>query len=217
MDISFSDILQAGVGVIALALLYVYMQNTSKDNERRDKADAFEREQRVKDNQQFMLLFATLTSKYAEGTTSIVKSGVDSEGRMSSQLSSAENNIKGRVAASADANTAAFEKVYKLMDNAFRIALARPPDPQANDKYDQALAILTAQMQVVQDDLQGVRSDTAANTDARHTAEMAAVAVPSEVIVTDVSPSAIESIMGAVAGNGDAADTEGDLPIASGQ
>lgn len=220
MPLTISDLLQAGVGVISLFILYQVIQSTSKENERRDAAATADRarqdrddERRDKSEERMMLLFATITGKQDVGTAQVIKSGVDSESRMSTQITSAENNIKGRVAASADANTAAFEKVYKLIDNAFKIALARPPDPLANDKYDQALAILTAQMEQVKGDLADVKGDVATNTDARvHTAEMTAIVdapvteMPAEVIVTAVSPSAVDTIVSAM---GAGAATEG--------
>lgn len=174
MEISFSDILQAGVGAISLFILYQVILSTARESERRDAAATAERarqdredERRDKSDERLMLLVASITGKQIEGTAQVIKSSVDSEARVSNQLTTVESNIKGHVVAGADANTVAFEKVYRLLESAAKIALSRPPDPLAAQKYDQALEILTAHVEAVEADIAGVKAETAANTDAR--------------------------------------------------
>lgn len=183
MEISFSDILQAGVGAISLFILYQVILLTARESERRDAAATADRERqdrdderRDKSDERLMLLFASITGKQIEGTAQVIKSGVDSEGRLSAQVTTAEGNIKGRVTASGDANIAAIEKSYELLNASFKILLARPADPMAAARFDKAIEGLTAQMEAVKDDIVNVKADTAANTDARlNTAEMLAV------------------------------------------
>lgn len=158
--------------------------------------------------EQFLAALAVLSGKQSEISTGVTSS----ESRVTSQMVQSETNIKGRIATGAEANLASFEKLYKLVDMAFKIELARPPDPAAAARYDKAIEGLTAQMEAVKDDIKGVKSDAAANTDARvHTAEMSAVNVPTtdtpaEVIVTAVSPEAVDTIVSAM---GAGAATEG--------
>lgn len=185
MPITVSDLLQAGIGVISLFILYQVVQSTARENERRDAAATADRarqdredERRDKSEERLMLLFVSITGKQVEGTAQLMKSGVDSEARVSGQLTTAESNIKGRVAEGAAANIVSFEKLYKLVDTAFKIELARPPNPAAAALYDNAIAGLTAKLEAVKDDLADVKTDTAANTDARQTAEMLAVVLP---------------------------------------
>lgn len=219
MPLTFSEILQAGVGAISLFILYQVILSTSRESERRDAAATAERarqdredERRDKSEERLMMLVASITGKQDASTAQLMKSGVDSEGRVSSQLTTAESNIKGRVAAGADANILAFEKVYRLLESAAKIALSRPPDPLAAQKYDRALEILTAQVEAVEADVAGVKADTAANTDARvNTAEIAAAVVPAAVVIADVSKEAVDTIVSAMMPAPDAgAATAGD-------
>lgn len=217
MDV-LSSILQLatpiGLAFIALIIVRENQKDRAGEITRRDAREDAERERNAKNDERFMLLFATLSGKQETSTAQVIKSGVDSEGRVNRQIVSSEGNIKGRVTASSDASLAAIEKLHKLTDSAFQILLARPPDPMAAEKYDRALAILTAQVEAVKDDLAGVKGDVATNTDARlNTAEIAAVevpaaVVPAEVVITDVSPAAMETIKGAMMPAPDAGDQE---------
>lgn len=129
--------------------------------EERRQEIAIERIRQQANHDQFMTALTLLAGKQTE-----IASGVtSSESRVKEQVVASETNIKGSVAASADANTAGFEKVYKILDTAFQIALARPPDPQAAIKYDQALAVLTTKMEAVKDDLADVKTDVAGKQD----------------------------------------------------
>lgn len=219
MEISFSELLQAGFGVIALAILYVYMQSTSKDNERRDNADKFEREQRAKDNQQFMLLFATLSGKHDASTASILKSSVDSEARVNTQITASEVALKGRVQTVGDANIARLDKIDKAL-TLIQTTVNLFTDPSADAKYDKALEILTAKLEVMAADIKDIATDVATNAEvgtantgaitaaadalaATHTSETPAATVPAEVVVTAVTPEAVADILKAMPGNGD--------------
>lgn len=216
MSISFADIVQAGVGVIALFILYSFIQNTSKDNERRDKSD-----------QQFLLLFGSLTGKQDTTAASVIKSGVDSESRVTQQISTSEASIKARVQAVGDASLAAIENLSKLTDSDFKLLLANPQDPSALTKVQRAIELLTAKVQAVQDDLMGAKAEIASNTvigaanttAITHANDVLAAATPAvtpppqppvtpEVIVADISPTAIASIVDTIAKKTDAGDSE---------
>jgi hypothetical protein len=211
MDV-LSSLLQLAtpIGLAFIALIIVRENQKDRAGEilRRDAREDAERDRQAKNDEKFMLLFATITTKQEANTAQVMKSGVDSEARVSSQLTTAESNIKGRVNASAEAITMIIEKLYKLTDNAFQVALAS--DPQAAIRFDKALEVLTAQMEAVKDDLAGVKSDSAANTDARMLSTQTMATVPADVVITDVSPSVVESIVGAVTMKSDsvAADEE---------
>lgn len=230
MSISFADIVQAGVGVIALFILYSFIQNTAKDNERRDKSELAERDRRDRSDDRSALLYATLTGKQIEGTAQVIKSGVDSEARVTAQSVASEAAIKLRVQAVGDAQLSAIELLYRLTDNGFKSLLANPQDPTALAKVQRAIELLTATVQAVQEDLTGAKADIASNTEtgvANTTAITdAATALaattppapadapaPAEVVVADISPTAIASIVGAVtpktdAGDGDTSELE---------
>lgn len=212
MSISFADIVQAGVGVIALFILYSFIQNTSKDNERRDKSD-----------QQFMLLFATLSGKQESNTASIIKSGVDSEARQTAQTTTSEVAIKARVQTVGDANIVRLDKIDKALQ-LIQTTVSLYGDPAAEAKYDRALAILTAKLEDMAADIKDIHADVASNTEvgAANTTAITNAAdalaastpptppdapVPAPVVVADISPQAVASIMDAVS-KPDAGDSE---------
>lgn len=216
MEISFSDLLQAGVGVIALFILYQFIQNTSKDNERKDKAYAFEQDRQQKYDERMLLLFATITNRQTEDTATILKSGVDSEARMNTQITASEVSLKGRVQTVGDANIVRLDKIDKALA-LIQTTINLYSDPSADEKYDRALAILTTKLEVMAADIKDIAAEVATNAEvgtanttaiteaalASTTQTMHAADVPAEVVITDIKPGAVDTILKAVTGNGD--------------
>lgn len=219
-----------GLALFALIITREGQKDRAVENLRRDKREESDRDQRAKDWQQFMLLFATLTGKQESSTATVVKSGVDSESRVTQQTATSEAAIKARVQAVGDAQLSAIEVLYKLTDSGFKSLLANPQDPMALAKVQKAIELLTATVQAVQDDLTGAKVDIATNAEvgtantgaitAAHdalvaanvtaTTEVPAAVAPAPVVITDVSAAAMETIKGAMMPAADAgAATEG--------
>lgn len=137
-----------------------------KDERREDKL----RQQQYQE--QFLAMLAVLAGKQTDISTGLTSS----EARLTSQITTSESTIKGRVQTVGDANIARLDKIDKALA-VIQTAINAYSDPDAEAKYDRALTILTAKLEAVKDDLAGVKTDTAANTDARVTSEMAAIEV----------------------------------------
>lgn len=198
MDV-LSSILQLatpiGLAFIALIIVRENQKDRAAENTRRDNREDAERDRQAKNDERFMLLFATLSGKQDASTSTIVKSGVDSESRVTAQATTSEAAIKLRVQAVGDAQLSAIETLYKLTDNGFKLLLANPQDPAALAKVQSAIELLTAKVQAVADDLTGAKADIAigaevgaANTTAITDAADALVAA--NVLVTSEMPAA---------------------------
>lgn len=168
MDV-LSSILQLatpiGLAFIALIIVRENQKDRAAENTRRDNREDAERERQAKNDERFMLLFATLSGKQDASTSSIVKSGVDSESRVTQQTTTSEAAIKLRVQAVGDAQLSAIEALYKLTDSGFKSLLANPQDPIALANVQRAIELLTVKVQAVQDDLTGAKADIAINTE----------------------------------------------------
>lgn len=220
MDV-LSSILQLatpiGLAFIALIIVRENQKDRAAEITRRDTREDAERDRQAKNDERFMLLFATLSGKQDTSTATILKSGVDSEARMNTQITASEVALKGRVQTVGDANIARLDKIDKAL-TLIQTTVNLFTDPDADAKYDRALEILTAKLEVMAADIKDIAADVATNAEvgtantgaisaaadalaATHTSE-----APAAVVVTAVTPEAVADIMKAMPGNGDSED-----------
>lgn len=219
MDV-LSSILQLatpiGLAFIALIIVRENQKDRAGEIQRRDAREDAERDRQAKNDERFMLLFATLSGKQESSTAAILKSGVDSEARVNTQITASEVALKGRVQTVGDANIARLDKIDKAL-MLIQTAINLYSDPSADVKYDKALKILTAKLDDISEDITAIRADVATNTEVGTanttaitdaadalaanvlaTSEVPAAVVPAEVVITDVSPAAMDTIKGAM-------------------
>lgn len=220
MDV-LSSILQLatpiGLAFIALIIVRENQKDRAAEITRRDTREDAERDRQAKNDERFMLLFATLSGKQDTSTATILKSGVDSEARMNTQITASEVALKGRVQTVGDANIARLDKIDKAL-TLIQTTVNLFTDPDADAKYDRALEILTAKLEVMAADIKDIAAEVATNAEvgtantgaisaaadalaATHTSE-----VPAAVVVTAVTPEAVADIMKAMPGNGGSED-----------
>lgn len=203
-----------GLALFALLITREGQKDRAAENARRDAREDFERERQAKAEERSILLFATLSGKQETTAAAIIKSGVDSEARVATQVSTSEATVKSRVDTVGAANIVRLDKI----DKALEIILTTVnlyTDPSADARYDKALAILTAKLEDMAADIKEIHADVATNTEIG-TANTAAITdaatalaastspappdapAPAEVVVADISPQAVASIMDAV-------------------
>lgn len=131
MELTFSDILQAGVGVIALFILWQFIQFTAKENERRDAAASLERQRQDKSDERFMLLFTSITGKQIEGTTAVTTAVTTAETAVTAQVKKSGQDVIQQVQTSESNVLETFKLMARLNTEAWKPVAAEPPDLEA--------------------------------------------------------------------------------------
>lgn len=184
--------------------------NADKDEENKalkeEKRDDKLRQQQYQE--QFLAMMAVIAGKQTDITTGLTSS----EARLTSQISTSETTIKGRVQTVGDANIARLDKIDKALA-VIQSTVNLFTDPDADAKYDKALEILTAKLEVMAADIKDIAADVASNTevgtanttaitdaaDALVAANVTATTeMPAAVVIADISPAAVETLVSAV-------------------
>lgn len=186
--------------------------NADKINElvemrrQRDEENKLERERHQERHDQLMLMFGAITSRQTEGDAQVSGAVTSSEQTVKQAVTSSEGRIIDSVVASKDDVLAVLKLLGKVNTDVFQPVSSEPPD-------------LAAMQSILEDTLAAIANNKKRmqTAPARATSEVPAVTLPAEVVITDVSPAAMETIKGAmmpVADAGAATDGESEDKIA---
>lgn len=179
----------ANIAVTTLAQV-----NADKARENQELKDERRTEslQRQQNHDQFMLMIAALTTRQAEGDAIVSASVSGSEQTVKQAVTSSEGRVIASVVSSKEDVLAVLKLLGKVNTDVFQPVSSEPPD-------------LAAMQTILEDTITAIEN---AKKRMQNTPKLVTTETPAEVVVTDVSPSAVASIMDAVAGNGDSKGSE---------
>lgn len=175
---------------IAVTTLAQVNAEKAKENNELKEERREEKIQRQQNHDQFMLMIAALTTRQTEGDAIVSASVSNSEQTVKQAVTSSEGRVIASVVSSKDDVLAVLKLLGKVNSDVFQPVATEPPD-------------LAAMQMILEDTIAAIE---AAKKRMQSAPKRVTSEIPAAVVVTDVSPAAVESIMNAVAGNGDSED-----------
>lgn len=175
---------------IAVSTLAQVNADKAKENQELKEERRQDKIRQQQNHDQFMLMIAAITTRQTEGDAQVSGVVTTSEQTVKQAVTSSEGRVIASVTASKDDVIAVLKLLGKVNTDVFQPVASEPPD--------------LATMQIILEDT--VKAIEAAKIRMQSAPKRATSEVPAAVVVADVSPEAVASIMDAVAGNGDSED-----------
>lgn len=182
---------------IAVTTLAQVNADKAKENQELKDERREEKIQRQLNHDQFMLMIAALTARQTEGDAAVAASVSGSEQTVKQAVTSSEGRVIASVVSSKEDVLAVLKLLGKVNTDVFQPVSSEPPD-------------LAAMQIILEDTLAAIEAAKRRMQSApkRATSEIHTADVPTEVVITEVSQAAVDSIMGALPGNGDSKGSE---------